>query len=171
MNAENKFIKPETVISTCSLIVAVCAIFISTYQAYLSREHNRISTRPILQFDVDLTYDSLDNDIGLGFKNVGLGPAKIHKMDMLFGNKWINLLDKKKVSEFLESTGLGYWYFSPGNRNDFMAGEQRELIKFINRNSDDSLFTSIHDRLDTMILHLEYSTVYDEVIEEYRSSR
>ena len=114
MNAENKFIKPETVISTCSLIVAVCAIFISTYQAYLSREHNRISTRPILQFDVDLTYDSLDNDIGLGFKNVGLGPAKIHKMDMLFGNKWINLLDKKKVSEFLESTGLGYWYFSPG---------------------------------------------------------
>jgi len=64
-------------ISTSSVIVALCAMFATVWQAYLQRNHGRLSVRPHLDW---VTMRAVDRPVGLTVQNNGLGPALVTRM-------------------------------------------------------------------------------------------
>ncbi|WP_139476947.1 hypothetical protein [Aeromonas veronii] len=66
-----KFIK-ENSLNLASIIIALCAVTLTLYQAYSTNYHNRISLLPLVQTGFDITDDG---KITLYFENAGNGPA------------------------------------------------------------------------------------------------
>jgi hypothetical protein len=75
------------------MFVAFCSLLLSGYVAYLQREHDRLSTRPIFR----LAY--FHNDTGAGWRivNSGLGPARIRGFKV-----FVDDVPQKPVENFSE---------------------------------------------------------------------
>ncbi|QUE76048.1 hypothetical protein [Stutzerimonas stutzeri] len=69
-----------------SLFVASAAFFISTYQTYTTRLHNRLTVKPKISINISL---STGNSPSVGFfvKNSGTGPAVIESIELIKGNE------------------------------------------------------------------------------------
>lgn len=65
------------VIATCSVFVAVLALFATAWQAWLSHRHNRLSVRPLLVWHIERTTHTGSSSIVYVVKNLGLGPALV----------------------------------------------------------------------------------------------
>lgn len=86
-------------------IVALCALFVATWQAWGTWRHNRLSVKPHL-----VTWSNQDDGDGF-FKvrflllNNGLGPAILESFDIYFnGQKIGNNLDRVNLAKNLENT-------------------------------------------------------------------
>lgn len=77
--------KPEIVVSVAGLVVSICALAYTAYQAYLSREHNILSVKPSLTTWTDTTYDQARGcyTYECMLMNAGLGPAYIKSYEVL----------------------------------------------------------------------------------------
>ncbi|WP_234336831.1 hypothetical protein [Streptomyces xylophagus] len=64
--------KSENVIALCAVLIALCSLTVSIYEARASRRHNRNSVRPILQLHRIWHHGSRT---GIRLSNCGLGPA------------------------------------------------------------------------------------------------
>lgn len=77
-----------------AFFVSVCAFMLTVYQAYLSREHNRLSVRPSLSTFVD-TDPAPDNPritlVSVKLMNSGLGPAYIKSFEILVAGEAITV--------------------------------------------------------------------------------
>lgn len=91
----------ETVISLCSVAIALGALSIAVYEGYVTRRHNRLSTKPHLSFKCDLQKDS--PQVNVMVRNNGLGPAVLKAFEVglrgkvpepLPWNGWLNLVEQ-----------------------------------------------------------------------------
>jgi hypothetical protein len=64
----------NTVVSTVGVVIALAALGLTVHQARLTRAHNRLSVRPVLDFGESFP---AGRRAGLRLRNVGLGPAEI----------------------------------------------------------------------------------------------
>ncbi|MFH8619539.1 hypothetical protein ACH4E8_31325 [Streptomyces sp. NPDC017979] len=64
----------EIVVAVCAVVIAVASLGVSVWQAYVTREHNRHSVRPVLQLHRGIHQGARS---GVQLFNVGLGPAVI----------------------------------------------------------------------------------------------
>jgi hypothetical protein len=67
----------DTVTAACSVVIAVCALVVTSWQTAVTREHNRLSVLPSL--NIYYRDESEDGEIGWVVENTGLGPAIIGK--------------------------------------------------------------------------------------------
>lgn len=65
--------REERVVSIAAVAVAIAALVVSVYTAFLEREHQRLSVKPRMQ--ISFYY----NDVGAGWtlSNLGIGPAHV----------------------------------------------------------------------------------------------
>lgn len=117
-------------------IIASCALVFTTYQAYLSRKHNRISVRPKLALQAERNSQNHTGSIIINLSNSGLGPAEI--------NSYTLELDGKEQS-FKNSTEALDWI-----RNLVGIIEQKSAIYSIIPGHVLSINESI------IILHLDF---------------
>lgn len=59
------------------VVVGICALVTTVYQAHFSRQHNRLSVRPHLTRTTHLEKDGLGATYMFSFTNCGIGPAII----------------------------------------------------------------------------------------------
>jgi hypothetical protein len=75
--------------SSCSidfgLLIALAALLLTLQQLWATRNHNRLSVRPVLVVRKDPTETGKDHfrDISVYIQNVGLGPAYVNQFEML----------------------------------------------------------------------------------------
>ncbi|MDG4858054.1 hypothetical protein P8605_07800 [Streptomyces sp. T-3] len=62
----------STVVAICATFVAVASLVVSVHEGRASRQHNRLSVRPLLQLDHSWR---IGQKAGLRLTNAGLGPA------------------------------------------------------------------------------------------------
>ena len=74
----------ERTIGVCSVVIAVCALVATLWQEASSREHNRLSVRPILDIVIGLASDS--SPAGVSLENRGVGPAIIRTSNVFRGD-------------------------------------------------------------------------------------
>ncbi|WP_219702359.1 hypothetical protein [Marinomonas lutimaris] len=76
-------LQASDITAIASVVVAVCALFITLWQAWSSRQHAITSLRPLLIVSVDETEPYAHNScITIYLENVGLGPAIIKSWDV-----------------------------------------------------------------------------------------
>lgn len=65
----------ETIIMIATVTIAVVALYLTWWQTRATRQHNRLSVKPILTFVVH--YGQTEDGFGIYLKNNGFGPAII----------------------------------------------------------------------------------------------
>jgi hypothetical protein len=84
---------PQTMIALSAVILSVCGLFISMYEASLIREQQRASVWPNVEIQPSINTDSLK----IFVENSGIGPARIMKASVSYRgdvkDNWRDLLD------------------------------------------------------------------------------
>jgi hypothetical protein len=87
----------NTVIAICSVVIAVASLGVSAYVAWATREHNRLSVRPLLGLTTTFPVGAT---AGLCLTNSGLGPARITSSRLTFDGEDFGEFNKPNVDEF-----------------------------------------------------------------------
>ncbi|HDM8174865.1 TPA: hypothetical protein P0E27_002085 [Vibrio harveyi] len=66
-------------VEICSLFVAVCALFLTIYQARTTSYHNKLALVPMLQFSIE---HKKDEYVEISLENVGNGPALVDTYEL-----------------------------------------------------------------------------------------
>jgi hypothetical protein len=94
------------------LIVAVCALFLTVYQARLSYEQQHLSVRPVIH--VDLSWS--ETQAALSFSNRGIGPAEVKALTLTLDGKnqfsWSRVL--REIGASPESNRLEFARYPTG---------------------------------------------------------
>ena len=96
----------NTVIAICGVVIAVSSLGVSAYVAWATRKHNRLSVRPLPGLTTTFVVGAT---AGPRLTNSGLGPARIIRSQLRFGDDQFGEFNKPNVDAFrgrLEREGL-----------------------------------------------------------------
>lgn len=92
-----------TIIALASVVVAIVSAIFAAYQAFISRQHNRLSVRPHITTWADQTDEDKLYKIKFELINNGLGPAILKEINIFFEKK---LIGNNKNRDDLEKSIL-----------------------------------------------------------------
>ncbi|MDD2762410.1 MAG: hypothetical protein PHE83_00390 [Opitutaceae bacterium] len=153
------------------MVIALLAIVFAAYQAYLSRQHNRVSLRPSV--GTDIRWHMKDEGIELSYLlvNYGLGPARVASFDLLFGKEEFPSVTHAPIEEMIRKACGGSMDVNVEHSGMIQPGycilAQREylLLRAFFRGlkrGDESRIKSVLEPLD---FRLVYESVYGEKFE------
>ena len=159
------------VVSAAATVIALAALGLSVYQAMLSRQHARLSVRPLL--DSELHVSAARERFCLIVTNNGLGPAVIKRWQLLVDGKpyrdlgitrWEQLTDHLKLSK-----PVSYSYFEP---NSVLAPEEsEELIGYAVTVYSREEADRFREAIRRLTIVIEYESMYREAFTfEFRGS-
>jgi len=148
-------------------IVAICALFITTWQTTVTRRHNRLSVKPHLVTWVNDHKDDEWFTITVELMNNGLGPALINSFKVFYEGKEIGTnenrqaLDVKIKSIFEEQKGVLKLHFAIlGKDFSFPSAQRKALLSIstpIHMGFDKIPYQEFVDKFD---LEIEYRSMY-----------
>ncbi len=152
----------ELTVNIAATTIALAALGLSIYEGRLSRHHDRLSVRPLL--DASLRMSPAFERFSLMVVNNGLGPAVV--------KKWTLLLDKKPYREqgienweqLTEKLGLAgpvnYGYFKPGSI--LATGQCEELVGYPVGAYSKERADQFRAALVRLTICLQYESMYEE---------
>lgn len=78
--------KTKYIISICAIIIAILSLFVTVYESYQQRRHDRLSVKPVLQ----VIFSTENNWEGFKLKSSGLGPAVISWIEVFVDGKLVH---------------------------------------------------------------------------------
>ncbi|WP_431033741.1 hypothetical protein ACQYWQ_09490 [Streptomyces sp. P6-2-1] len=147
----------ETVIAFAATVVAVGSLWVSWTQTAATREHNRLSVRPVLQFR--RFRDSGQDHAGVRLSNAGLGPAVITRREVRIDGEDFGGWSPRAGARVSEPAGRKPLLYSLHPGTVLLAGERvfpTRLVPF-DREADAEYWRVVDQRLE-MIVH--YEAVY-----------
>jgi len=148
----------EAWVSLSAVIIALCAFLVSAWQGYLFRLHNKLSVRPLLDFDIRQEMLQGDMMSVVTIKNDGLGPAIIdnfsvsHKNQQLTANSLYQLV-KENLSNYRFSR-----FFDLPIGTIIRPGESMDLLGI-----PESAFSSSFDEEKTQQSYRNFLSIKIEV--------
>lgn len=162
------------IIAYSSVVIALCALFATVWQAQLAYKHNRLSIKPVLVWHI-ARKDVGENSCGICFslRNLGMGPAIIR--DRYFSKDGVRFevlsIKTNEVRDFVDHVyGSQIQYklknFGLPGKNSAMANGQEIIVA-------DVEFPSLPlDQIQTAInlagsveFHVKYESIYEEKFE------
>ena len=142
-------------------VIAGCALTLTFYQAYLFRQHNRLSVRPHLA-----SFSRRDKRPGKGtlaysLLNNGVGPAFIKSFQILLDGRLVNDPDKA-LAEVLPGLRYDHSITRLGDEYVMVAGEARDILILALPVSDGETLEKINSNLERFDLVVEYESAYKE---------
>ena len=153
---------PQTMIALSAVLLSVCGLVISFYEASLIREQQRASVWP----NVEVSPSINDGDLKIFVQNTGIGPARIIKASVTYKDEvkedWNNVVESFEYEE----TGIsGYQSLIKGRV--LPPTSSQELI-FRMESTVENSDVNLADQLSRAILEQDldvklcYCSVYDE---------
>ncbi len=149
-------------IAMASGVIALIALLFAIVQGWQNYRHNKLSVRPLLNFDDfskernNINYDTFH------LINSGIGPAIIKKIELFFDDKVISCNDYKTYCIFLTKTIRD---FTDGNIGyvpcgDVMSVGQKQLMWTLKygKTKKDTEF------VNKLSLRVEYQSIYEDEI-------
>jgi len=140
--------------------IALCALGFTVWQAYVQRQHNKISLRPHLFTFTNK--DKIKNSARLQvlLTNNGLGPAFINKFEVFYDGK--SCEPEEAISKAIgklecntSHTTLGDDYVMPQNEVKLLLSVTFEAVSW-------EQIDSVEKQLDRIDLLVRYSSAHDE---------
>lgn len=150
---------------TTELIVSICAIFLTVYQSYLTRRHNKLSIQPHLTKAIARAREPRNYIVSIKLKNEGLGPARIIKMSFGLDDEPTDS-DVPKLAKILFEGRFPYRVAQnglPGIGTLMPAAAEIVIatIDFQVQPSDETV-EQIEALLNRTSLTVDYESLYDE---------
>jgi len=156
-------IQPQTLIALSALLLSLCGLFISLYEASLIRQAQRASTWP----NIEVGFSLRDGNLNLWVRNTGVGPARIQAGAVIYEGKaqqnWRDLMNNV-LGEKADSVGI---YYSLINGSVLASNSERETIFSLiegTRGVDQEVIKLFHRALldGAIDVTVCYGSVYDE---------
>jgi hypothetical protein len=146
----------NTVIAICGVVIAVASLVVSAYVAWATREHNRLSVRPLLGLTTAFPAGAA---AGLRLTNSGLGPARIIRTQLTVDDKPLGEFSRRVVDELRGGLTVRPHAATLGGRPFLDPDYQQFLL------SVDPYDPSRHREFRTLIeerlrLEIQYESIY-----------
>lgn len=151
----------QLVLSVAAILLSLCGLLVSGYQAKIARENQQMSVWPHLHFDAERD----EQDFELAVANDGVGPAIIRQTDLRYAGKpasdhitFLKTMERTKVPDSLRAGGHNYRSFLPGDV--LKVGDEKGLYTIRDNNLlADTLQGIMQDSV--FQFRVTYSDVYD----------
>lgn len=162
-------------IAISSGLIALLALSVTLWQAYLTRKHNHLSCRPVLDIS---SHSQTDGRIGLTVSNHGPGPAIVKSIKANFRKVNYDLSsvkDFEKLVQVITKNGVITNKFAAGilTHESVIAPNQEYELLTINQSEGRTAIAQAfgkiaHEiRIDVIYISLydkEYSTTFDSPV-------
>lgn len=151
----------DTWIALASVLIAVCAFFLSIWQMFLSRKHDRLSAMPHLL--ISFHTKETPPRFGIYLENAGIGPAIIksfevfldgHNQEPFEHTAWLAIVDLLELDG--EVTGMT---IDPGEY--FQVGKSCVLLSFKSKNSKLTL-RQMRQTLQRLQIKIKYASIFGD---------
>lgn len=141
------------------MLVAVCALATSLWQGYSMQQHNKLSLRPYLEFEVNIDpVDATHSRLSAYVNNNGLGPAEVTSMHIRLRDQVLT-----NTHQIWPSMGLDI------DKGCFGAGHVQRFYKVADKqmviHADDACVLTkaqLDALLNNLSIKLEYRSLYGE---------
>ena len=146
----------NTVIAGCGVVIAVGSLGLSAYVAWATRNHNRLSVRPLLGLTATFPVGAT---AGLRLTNSGLGPARIISSKLMSGGKQFGEFNKPHVDDFRRSLTVRPHAATLGGQ-PFLDTDYQQFLLFIDP-YDPSEHHEFRQLIETNLrLEIHYESIY-----------
>jgi len=144
----------ELLIGVSGIIIALGAAITTIWQGILTRQHNRLSVKPIIRIDRNSTL----NNFNIELLNNGFGAAIIKSAKYFVDN--IEIEDNNISAQVIEKLELNdsYEHFQILTGESLSCGEQRSLFKSIGEIDS----TKVMDKFKRFSIEIKYESIYNE---------
>jgi hypothetical protein len=146
-----------------SFVISICALALSIYSAWESREHDKISVQPRLEFSMVANQNM--PEVGIYIENTGLGPAFVADMRIYLDGRrtggWNDLANtaQAEANSPFKQTGLAST--RDVATKTIKSGETDDLLTTPGSNATDDFSHLLTDRLFVVV---DYSSVYGDLL-------
>lgn len=148
------------VVAVSGVVIAVAALAVSTYQSWLSRDHNRRSVRPVLELR---THFRPGSTAGLRLTNSGLGPAVLTETAVWLDGARVGPFDQETSNLIRGEARPRPSAHTLSGRNVLATDYDGDLLSVANYDATldwhAAFATLIQDR---MTLEIHYTSLYEE---------
>ncbi len=146
--------------AVATVVMAVCALVTSLWQGYTMQQHNKLSLRPYLEFEVNTDpVDAEHTRLLMYVNNNGLGPAEVTSLKIRLNDTV--LTNAHQVWPAL-GVDLSKGCFGAGNVGRFYKVDDKQMVI---RAADDPCVlnkTQLNALLNNISIKLEYRSLYGE---------
>ncbi|QDO82390.1 hypothetical protein FM037_02955 [Shewanella psychropiezotolerans] len=148
-------------LNIATIIIAVCAVILTSYQVFSTNYHNRISSLPLIQSGVAILEDG---GIMLYFENAGNGPAIVTGFEAA-GEKVVSV--RPLITDFLKHNNLKGKEVSLlttelSARMIIKAGDQLAIATLYPKNTDSESYKAIAFIIESLPVTLCYISLYQD---------
>ena len=146
-----------------SVVISICALLLTMYQAWATRKHNRLSVQPRLstQIERDVTEERVIRVIAT-LSNSGLGPAIIKSFEILVNDKPYLINEQSEIESLVTRNLSGHivelrtGFFR--KNHTFSKDATTELLNLKIRNATESTL----EEIKMFHLRVNYESAYGE---------
>ena len=146
-----------------SVVISICALLLTMYQAWATRKHNRLSVQPRLstQIERDVTEERVIRVIAT-LSNSGLGPAIIKSFEILVNDKPYLINEQSEIESLVTRNVSGHivelrtGFFR--KNHTFSKDATTELLNLKIRNATESTL----EEIKMFHLRVNYESAYGE---------
>lgn len=146
--------------------VGFCAFLATYWQAKISREHNRLSVRPKIEFEF---ISNPEYPVTIGIINHGLGPAILDEIIVVINGKKGNYDNREmrdELSMLCKKEGLTYTPIFLLKGCSLPVNKKYDLITFTNSTESTIFHRNAIDLINTTLnFEFKYKSMYDEEFE------
>lgn len=158
-------IATQTTVSVAACILSLAATCFAWQQVEISRTHNRLTVKPMLQLVPQLEGPGGRN--GLYLTNTGLGPAIITEFTVESGRGVFSGLGPDRWAEALSAAHLKANCFATGwprPQTPIKAGDELPLLRLTKADHSDSCFAELVKLVggEGITTSIRYTSVYEE---------
>jgi len=162
---------PSRLTSILAILVAIGALAASTWQGFELRKNFRVSARPLLDLDPDMS--SSGNFYGFVIENEGEGPAIIHNVQLDFGGTRADNTERNGWKEILTEMGLwgqehGVSYRTLYPNEVLGAGIKAPYLGIFETNFTPERAQRFKAKVPSLTIEICYCSVYEQC-ESYRT--
>jgi hypothetical protein len=156
-------------IAISSGLIALIALITTLWQARLTREHNYLSSRPVLDID---SISRPDKDIGVVIRNCGPGPAFVSSVTATFRKTQYSLMNAREFEAFLMALIASGVHFEdavvsvPSGEGVIASGQDHQLFIINQKEHRQETCTKYRERMHEVRLEILYKSLY---LLEYRA--
>lgn len=158
----------EVIVAVSTTLIAVVALYVSLWQGFVSRRHNRLSVLPHLRLD----WLPRDESLVVEMHNHGIGPAVFVEFGLLYDESPItqNTSDFIRTKLSQSEADIDFYIYTPFEGDALAAGESLDLIiLYVSRDV-------AHRRAGTQLLSrvsydITYTSVYGQEFSKVYTSK
>ncbi len=155
----------ESLKNNPSVVISICALLLTMYQAWATRKHNRLSVQPRLstqsQIERDVTEERIIRVIAT-LSNSGLGPAIIKSFEILVNGKPYLINEQSEIESLIARNITGHivelrtGFFR--KNHTFSKDATTELLNLKIRNATESTL----EEIKMFHIRVTYESAYGE---------